>query len=278
MAKYNKNYLTYPCKVMRITQSYTGKTSHLPHTTGNPKDYPWDEGCKDGGREAFYCPCDELKIMRLYTKGTNTIWVQSTSKVVCPNGKEGIFSALITHPNDSDFKKLTVGKKFKRGDLICYEGKDGATGNHLHISAGLGALTDNGWTQNSKGKWVLTTEGKTYKPEQLFYIDPEFTKVIDSKGLKFKELPKNAKKTKKESFFPKKGYFEDGDVHKNIGKIAEFMYEVFPKYTKKAVLGNTYGPNLKKAITTFQENSDLVPDGLCGPLTLAELEKHGFTW
>ena len=80
-----KNYLTYPCKVMRITQNYLGKTSHLPHTTGYPKDYPIDEGGKDTGRDGFFCPCDELKIVRLYgagNGGTNTIWVESTTKCI----------------------------------------------------------------------------------------------------------------------------------------------------------------------------------------------------
>jgi hypothetical protein len=37
-----KNYLIYPCKILRITQSYTETTSHLPHTAGSPKDYPWE--------------------------------------------------------------------------------------------------------------------------------------------------------------------------------------------------------------------------------------------
>lgn len=46
-------YLTYPFKMMRITQSYTRTTSHLPHTTGSPKDYPLDESGKDGGRDPF---------------------------------------------------------------------------------------------------------------------------------------------------------------------------------------------------------------------------------
>ena len=58
------NYLTYPCKNMRITQSYKGKTSHYPHTVGKPKDYPIDEGGKDTGKDTIYCPCDEKKEMR----------------------------------------------------------------------------------------------------------------------------------------------------------------------------------------------------------------------
>ena len=44
------NYLTYPAQTMRITQSYDGTTSHLPHMTGSPKEYALDEGGRDGGR------------------------------------------------------------------------------------------------------------------------------------------------------------------------------------------------------------------------------------
>lgn len=234
---YNKNYLTYPCKVMRITQTYNGTTSHLPHTTGSPKDYPFDEACTDAGREAYYCPCDEVKVVSLYTRGTNTLWIESTSEVVCSNGKRGIFGCQITHPDDSDFKKLYVGKKFKRGELICYEGKDGATGNHLHISAGLGCIKGNGWVQNSKGKWVLTTTGKTYKPEDMFFIDKSFTKVIDSKGLKFKELPKDAKEVKKE---PGKTY-KLGDyevacelLHIRTGASTSYAKKTFSQLTEAA--------------------------------------------
>lgn len=191
-----KNYLTYPCKVMRITQNYNGTTSHKPHTTGNPKSYPIDEGGKDTGRDGFYCDCDELKIVRLYgvgNGGTNTLWVESTSKVDFADGTSDYACGKIIHPNDSDFKSLYVGKKFKRGDLICREGTDGATGNHLHISFGKGKIKGNGWVLNSKGKWVLNCTGGACKPEDLFFIDPDFTKVISSGGLKFKELPKYEK-------------------------------------------------------------------------------------
>ncbi|MBQ7295974.1 MAG: SH3 domain-containing protein [Clostridia bacterium] len=188
----NKNYLTYPCKTMRITQNYNGKTSHKPHTTGNPKDYPIDEGGKDSGRDGLYCDCDEMKIVRLYgvgNGGTNTLWVESTSKVHFADGTRDYACGMAIHPNDSDFKSLYVGKKFKRGDLICREGSDGATANHLHISFGKGKLKGNGWIKNSNGKYVLNCTGGACKPEKLFYIDPSFTKVLSKGGIAFKELP-----------------------------------------------------------------------------------------
>lgn len=185
------NYLIYPCKVMRITQGYKGKTSHLPHTEGVPEDYPFDEGCSGGGREWIYCPCDSMTIKRIYgvgTKGTNTLWLQSDKKVSFADGTRDIFTMLITHPDDEDMKKLSVGQKFIRKEKICREGSDVATANHLHISGGKGKMKGNGWVKNSKGKWVLTVTGETEKPENLFFIDEDFTKVINSGDMIFRKL------------------------------------------------------------------------------------------
>ena len=187
-----KNYLIYPCKTMRITQSYTGTTSHLPHTTGTPKDYPIDEGCSDTGRDYICCPCDGMKIKRIYgvgTGGTNTIWLESTEKVLFADGTKNYCTLLITHPDDADLKKLAVGQLFTRKEKICREGKDGATAYHLHISAGKGKFKGNGWTKNSKNKYVLTCSKGAYKPEELFFIDKSFTETIDAKSLVFKVLP-----------------------------------------------------------------------------------------
>jgi hypothetical protein len=185
-----KNYLTYPCKILRITQNYNGKTSHYPHTTGSPKDYPIDEACKDSGRDWLYCPCDKMVVKRNYTAGTNTLWLESTEKVNFADGTSNYFTMLITHPNNDDMKNCPVGKAFERGDKICREGTDGATANHLHISGGKGKFSGNGWTKNSNGKYVLSTTKGAYKPEKLFYIDTAFTTVISKGGIAFKTLPK----------------------------------------------------------------------------------------
>ncbi len=187
-----KNYLIYPCKTMRITQTYNGTTSHKPHTTGNYKDYPIDEGCSDTGRDYMYCPCDEMVVKRVYgvgTSGTNTIWLESTEKVYFADGTSDYCTMLITHPNDDDLKNIKVGQKFKRKQKICREGKDGATAYHFHFSVGKGKYKGNGWTKNSNGKYVLTTTNGAVKPEKLFYIDPDFTKVVDDKSLDFKTMP-----------------------------------------------------------------------------------------
>lgn len=184
-------YLTYPFKTMTITQSYTGTYSHLTHTTGYPKDYPIDEAGKDTGRDPFYATC-KLKVVKIYgvgNRGTNTVWLQSTEKVRVANGKTDYVTMMLIHPNDDDLRRLYVGKTFNPGEKVCWEGTDGATGNHIHLSVGLGVMTDGGWNQNSKGKWVLSTSHGTIKPEEAFFIDPKFTTVVQTKGIKFKTLP-----------------------------------------------------------------------------------------
>lgn len=188
------NKLIYPCKVMRITQSYDGKVSHKPHTQGNIKDYPIDEGCDDGGRSYIYCPCEKMQVKRIYgvgTSGTNTIWLQSLSKVTFADETQDYFTMMIIHPNDDDLKKIKVGDTFKKGEAICREGKDGATAYHFHISAGKGEMKGNGWAKNSKGKWVLTTTKGAFKPQDLFFVDESFTKVVSEANLKFKRVTTN---------------------------------------------------------------------------------------
>lgn len=184
-------YLTYPFKTMTITQSYTGSTSHYPHTKGNYRDYPIDEAGADYGRDPFYAPC-RLKVVRIYgvgNGGTNTVWLESTEKVKLANGKTDYVTIMLIHPNDSDLRRLYVGQTFNKGDIVCYEGTDGATGNHIHMSVGMGTMTCGGWVQNSYGKWVLSTSHGTIRPEEAFFIDPKFTKIKQTKGIVFKKLP-----------------------------------------------------------------------------------------
>lgn len=186
------NYLTYPTKIMRITQSYTGNISHSINSSGYPCDYPIDEACENYDREYIYCPCDEMEIVRIYgveNSGTNTIWLESTSKVDMPCGNNYI-TMLVMHPNDDDLKNLKVGKVFKRNEPMFREGNDGqASGYHFHISFGLGKILGNGWVKNNKNGWVILSTGQAIKPEEACYLDTEFTKVIDSKNINFIKLP-----------------------------------------------------------------------------------------
>lgn len=186
------NELTYPFAVMRITQRYDGETSHLPHMTGTPKEWALDEGEKDTGRGWVLCPCDKMKVAKLTgvgAKGTNALYLTSTEKCSLANGTKSVVTLQLVHPNDDDLKKLKAGQVFKRGEKICREGNDGATGYHIHMAVGLGTIVGTGWQQNSKGKWVLVTTGGPIKPEDAFFINPAVTTVKDAAGLRFKTLP-----------------------------------------------------------------------------------------
>ena len=184
----NKNYMTYPMKYMRITCRYD-KGSHRKHCI-NVKDgrvdYPIDDGGKDIEKDPIYCPCDEMivtKIQGVGNSSTNTIWLVSTNLVITPTFVDIVYMTL-THSNDNDFKNIRVGDKFKRGEIICYEGTDGTNGNHIHITCGRGNSND--WYQNSNGSWAIV--GNSKKPEDVFYIDSEFTQVLSDGNLMWKYL------------------------------------------------------------------------------------------
>ena len=188
------NPLTYPTQVMNITQNYNGSKSHVKHSQATPADYPIDEACEDTGRSYMYCPCDEMEVKRVYGlngEGTNTIWLQSTSPVKMPYGTDYV-TMMVLHPNDDTLSGIAVGRKFHRGDKMFIEGNDNGNGdpvgNHFHIAVATGKYTGNGWVKNNTGTWVLQTTGKTIKPEQAFFVDRSFTRVVNTAGLSFQNL------------------------------------------------------------------------------------------
>lgn len=280
-------YLTYPFKKMSISQNYN-QGNHKTHWSGskNYKDYPIDESCGGSGKDPVYAPVD-VKVVKIYglntTKTTNAIVVETVEKVRTPIGDYKVYITF-THSSDSDLKKLKVGQIIKKGKIICYEGTDGyATGNHIHLTAGIAPYK--GLYENTNGKWCFTGEASK-KPEQLFYVNTKFTKIINKRSLDFKtittdkvEVKKTTVKTTTSSnFLPKRGYFRLGDVSKNVGKIASFMYKTFPAYTKKSALGNLYGINLRNSIKEFQRRTKLNPTGNVDSSTLKKLEKYGFKY
>lgn len=183
----NKNYMTYPLEYMRVTCTYK-EGSHKDHTTGNYRDYPIDDGGLDTKKSPIYCPCDEMKIVEIKgidNKGvTNTIWLESTKKVIKPTFNDYVFMTL-THSDDNDIRNLKKGQTFKRGEIICYEGTDGATANHIHLVTGRGKC--NSWIYNSNNKLVM--KGDSKKPEDIFFIDRNFTKELWGGYLIWKDLP-----------------------------------------------------------------------------------------
>ena len=271
-----KNF-TFGMKNMRITQSYNGTVSHKPHwyNSKNYADYPIDIAGIDGNKEPYYAPVDMkvVAIKGIGTSVTNTIWLVSTEKCNTPSG---IFKPFImlTHWNDSDpyIKNLKVGSIVKAGQPICEEGVDGATANHLHLVCG-NALRGcgNGFIQNSNGKWV--SKGWCMKPEEVMFIDKEFTNILSTNNLTFKDKPKEERTT---SFLGSKGYLTLGDSGDNVSKIASFMRKTFPAYTSTKALGSYYGKYIKASITEFQKRTGLLADGNIGPITLAKLKEYGF--
>jgi hypothetical protein len=188
---YSLNYLVYPTKTIGITQSYLGTFSHEKSYKGKPQSFPIDEACSDTGRDWFITPCDEIEVMKISGLGnasvSNTIWLQSTSKVQTPTFNDFI-TIMLTHPNDDDVSKIKVGQKFTRGTQIVREGTNGyATGNHFHIEIAQGLFKDlpnGGWVSNSLGAWVISANAR--KPEECFFITDQVVK--NTQGIKFIKL------------------------------------------------------------------------------------------
>ena len=185
----NENYMIYPMKYMRITCRYD-EGAHKKHNNDvidGQFDYPIDDAGLDTGKDPIYCPCDEMKVTSIKGIGnnsiTNTIWLVSTSPVITPTFVDKVFITL-THSNDSDLKNIKVGDIFKRNDIICYEGNNGTTANHIHMTCGRG-YSDN-WSMNSNGSWVIS--GSSLKPEEVFFVDKNFTTILNSGGLTWEYL------------------------------------------------------------------------------------------
>lgn len=187
----NKNLFMAPMSVMNITQSYDGKTSHYPHMNSKTLyDFCIDLAGKDSGRDKFFCPVDELKVMNVYgvkKGGTNTVWCQSTKKVDFIDNTRDYITMQLTHMNDDDLLSLPVGHIFKRGEVMFREGKDGASGNHIHMSIRRGKYKAPGWAQNANGKWCCISTGIPIKPEEVIYFTPE-TVIKKTQGLTFPVL------------------------------------------------------------------------------------------
>ena len=258
---------TFGMKTMRVTQNYNSTYSHKPHWYGSKDyaDYPIDLGGEDGNRSPYYATVD-MKVVALKGKGnsmTNTIWLVATEKCITPSGEFTPFIAL-THWNDNDpyISKLKVGSIVKAGQPICEEGIDGATANHLHMVCGNADKgCGNGLIKNSNGKWV--SNGYCMKPEEVMFIDKEFTNVIDTCSINFQDKPED-------SFLPDRGYFKKGDSGEEVALIDDFF--------ASQVKGNYFGDYTESCVKVFQKQNGLEADGNIGPITLAKMEEKGFKY
>ena len=165
----------FPMKDLKVSQSYGKGTS--THQNG----YQIDLCGVDAGKSAVYAPFD-CKITKVYAKKGRSyeVWLTSTKKVLGKNGYYGHLTMSITHP--SEIAKMKVGTKYKQGQHICYEGKEGgATGNHIHLELSTG--TKAGW-KVVNGDYVNVNN---VKPDEYLFTREDATVYSSSyKGQKIK--------------------------------------------------------------------------------------------
>lgn len=251
----------FPMETMRITQNPYGDSSHHKHNLGTPKDFPIDCAGADGGQSACFAPVDMrvTAIKGVGSSATNTIWLVSCDKVKTPTFIDHVFMT-ITHWNDKDKpSKYKVGQIIKRGEIICYEGTDGASANHLHIVVGRGY--SDSWTENSKGAWVI--KGNTKLPEEVMYVYTKFTKIVNEGGLNF--VLTNG--IYYNNVLGERGYLKHGDSGDNIGVIADFL--------ASNVQGKYFGDYMEACVKVFQKQNGLEVDGCIGEKTLAKMREKG---
>lgn len=234
----NRNYMIYPMKYMRITCRYD-EGSHKGHNVdvvdGNV-DYPIDDAGYDSSKDPIYCPCDEMKVVAIRGIGnpniTNTIWLVSTTPVITPTFVDIAYMSL-THSDDDDIRNLYVGKIFKRNEIICHEGKNGTTANHIHITVGKG-YSDN-WVENSNHKWIIKGDAKL--PQEVFFIDTNFTTILNNGNINWEYLEtvdiigtpveRNPKVNQVEILIDNLNLRESASINsKRIGYIRRGIYDV----------------------------------------------------
>ena len=232
-------YFTFGMKQLRITQSYNGTTSHKLHwyNSKDYSDYPIDIAGLDSGQDKYYATVD-MKITAIRGIGssyTNTIWLEALENCITPLGNNIRPFIALTHWNDKDpyIRGRKAGDIVKAGEVICIEGIDGATANHLHLVCGdANRGTGDNLIKNSNGKWV--SNGYCYRPEQIMYVDSNFTNIIDTSDI---------------SFEVKAIGYEKGDSGSDIEKINDFL--------SKEVKGNYYGDFTEACISTYKKKKGL---------------------
>ena len=218
----------FPMKVMNISQSYK-QGNHIPHWKNaerGRKDYPIDICGADSGRDILYAPCP-CKITFIQAKNsknwTNKMILVSTEKVDTPKyGKTQIFFKCVHFPY-SNVKKygLKVGKTFKAYEPFCTEGSDNmSSGNHIHFSCGIG-YADNS-VPNKNGKYVAKGDNKY--PENILWVDTDFTKIKNAGNLKWHTFKKEVKPSV--SYYKKcaSKYTSLADALNSIGVDSSFSY------------------------------------------------------
>lgn len=243
-------YAIYPSKKMRISQRYD-EGNHLTHFNNSDyKDYPIDETYGDSSSNGiFYAPFN-CEVVKKYSATTKEIWITSTEKVNTPSGKDYV-TIFIGHIRSNEYDNIKVGDKFKQYEKIVSEEKDSmSTGYHNHISCGLGKIKGTGWVKNNRNVWVLQTINGTKKPELIFYVNPNFTTIIDSKKLNFETMP-----TEEENITNNENISNDEYINYTIKKgdtLSEIAKEYNTSVNELASINNIKDVNLIYAGNTLK--------------------------
>ena len=244
-------YAVYPFDYMRITQSHNDG-NHVPHW--NPfKDYadkPWDEASKDGGRQ-YFIPQNDYIIEEVLT-GYRSVRLRTKDKVKIPYQEEPtILYITLTHMKKETLDRLRKGQIIHKNEKIILEGNEGgAKGNHFHCTANIGNYY--GIKQNSNGAMCFVYD-KSLVPDEAFYVDPNFTHIIDAKGYNFKEIPT---------------IMEKGDTGADVEKVANFL--------SNFVKGNYYGDYMEACVGVYKKQHNLSGDGsTIDNETLEQMKKDG---
>lgn len=195
------------------------------------------------------------------------------------DGKIGLYvdeNCVAWHAGNWPENQCSVGIEIAN-DTLGNNWHVGDTQLALAIKLAADIMKRNGIKKAIKGEtltwhsmYAATACPGDYLRSKMSYICDEINKILGGG-----ETPSPAPA---KGFLPAKGYWGYGDYDTRVGQIASFMYRTFPSYTKKAALGNWFGPNLKASIREFQRRTGLETDGNVGPITLAKLQQYGFKY
>lgn len=153
--------LMFPMKNLNVSQGYGVAVEGVAANTFSHKGTNCIDLCgKDTGQEYTYAMCDCI-VKRIYNGNTagskcNFTWYESLAPVHTRKHGDVYVNWIQAHCNTTDLNALgiRVGKTFKQGEINGREGTAGnATGNHVHLSLGIGKMQGTGWYQTTSGNW-----------------------------------------------------------------------------------------------------------------------------
>lgn len=244
-------YAIYPFDYMRISQRHD-QGNHIPHW--NPfKDYadkPWDEASKDSGRQ-YFIPQNDYVIEEVLI-GWRSVRLRTLNKVLIPYQEEPTYLYVtLTHMKKETLERLKNGQIIRKNEKLILEGNEGgAKGYHFHCTANLGKYY--GIKQNSNGANCFVYD-KSLIPTEAFYVDPNFTHIIEANGYDFKKLPI---------------IMEKGDSGEDIEKVCDFL--------SNFVKGNYYGDYCEANVAVYKKQHGISGDGYTiDEQTLEAMKKDG---